>query len=192
MVIISKHKDFYDYLVSYYGRDDLIVYDRRNPVDWLRPCINEANQYLFSVCGVFIPVVKRDRFVFCHTDQQLKTNPHTPSGRYYSNNGAWNSDKWFLQKWENKKSDLNVKYRQPVLYVRNPNTSYEKVGIPILQEFGFASQFEHHEMYQKIYAFLSWLKDNPEPLDNQSDKDKIVAHGFDLKDSFRPKAKLRA
>lgn len=41
-------------------------------------------------------------------------------------------------------------------------------------------------MYQKVYAFLSWLKDNPVPPNNQSDKDKIASHGMDVKRSFRP------
>jgi len=44
-------------------------------------------------------------------------------------------------------------------------------------------------MYCIIYAFLGWLKDNPAPANNQTDKDKIVAHGFDLKSSFRPNLK---
>jgi len=41
-------------------------------------------------------------------------------------------------------------------------------------------------MYQKVYAFLSWLKDNPELPNNQNDKEKIVSHGMDAKRSFRP------
>jgi hypothetical protein len=58
-----------------------------------------------------------------------------------------------------------------------------------LANFKFASIIEPDEMYQNIYNFLGWLKDNPEPPNTQTNKDKIVAHGFDTKRSFRPQIK---
>jgi hypothetical protein len=165
-IICSKHqKDYYDHLVSYYGYDDHIVYDRRS--NSLNKKRDWETHLLFSICGEYVPVLRKDdKFIFDPSGLKLD---------FY--------DASFLQKYKNKKSPLNEQYRQPVLIcVGYPN----KVAVPVLKEFGFAARIDAHEMYQKVYAFLSWLKDNPEIPNNQTDKEKIISHGHDPKTSFRP------
>lgn len=56
MKIVGKHRDYYDWLVSKYGIDELVVYDRRdafpiNPTkvwgdDIDRKCLSKCNAYL--------------------------------------------------------------------------------------------------------------------------------------------------
>jgi hypothetical protein len=165
-IICSKHqKDYYDHLVSYYGYDDHIVYDRRS--NSLNKKRDWEDHLLFSICGEYIPVLRKDgKFIF--DPKGLKLDFYDAS---------------LFRKYKNQKSPLNEQYRQPVLI----SVGYpDKVAIPVLKEFGFAAQIDAHEMYQKVYAFLSWLKDNPEPPNNQTDKEKIVSHGMDAKRSFRP------
>jgi hypothetical protein len=60
--------------------------------------------------------------------------------------------------------------------------------IPILQDLGFASVIPAEQMYQDIAYFMSnTIRTNADtsPPVEVSEKDKIVGHGFDLKQSFR-------
>ena len=165
-IICSKHqKDYYDHLVSHYGYDDHIVYDRRS--NSLNKNLEHGTNFLFSICGEYVPMLKLDgKFIFDPSGRKLKLNEAV-----------------FFSRYRNKKSTLNTDHRQPILFVCGYTS---EVNVPVLKEFGFPAYIDAHEMYQKVYAFLSWLKDNPEPPNNQSDKDKIVSHGMDAKRSFRP------
>ena len=60
-----------------------------------------------------------------------------------------------------------------------------KWNIPILSEYGMAAFYPAEEIYQDISQFLGWLVNNPEIPNKQTDTEKIVTHGFDLKESFR-------
>jgi hypothetical protein len=175
MRIIGGKKDYYDYLVSYYGLDDCIVYDRRK--------IGEVNakwtdRFLFYICGKIIPVIKKEKNFIFDPDSESLTN-------------SWKDNfenKWML-KWINKPTKANAEFRQPVLCSTTfLNSDY---FIPCLADFGFAGQIEAHEMYEKIYAFLGWLKDNPEPPNTRTNKDKIIAHGMCPRESFRPQIKTK-
>lgn len=173
MKIIGGKKDYYDYLVSYYGYDSHIVYDRRPFKD---VSFKWSDRFLFYICGEIFPVIKKKRdFIFDPQDPRL-TN-------------SWEDkfEKEWMIKWANKPTKVNAEMRQPVLC--SVDWAGKHYFIPCLADFGFAAKIEAHEMYEKIYAFLGWLKDNPAPPDNQTNKDKIVAHGFDARTSFRPKIK---
>lgn len=179
MKIISKHRDYYDHLVSYYGYDETRVYDRRGDV-LADP--HQNSRYLISICGAYYPVVKNNNKIYFNTSKEL--------------------DSWynvFFEKNISKRSFENVQFRQPVViacdkYIPNKNIYkrgqyVESYVIPILSNFKFPSVISPNEMYQMIYNFLGWLKDNPKPPNTQTDKGKIIAHGFDAKTSFRPKIK---
>lgn len=60
--------------------------------------------------------------------------------------------------------------------------------IPILADYGFPKIEDSHVMFSKIDYFVRNLKyENPDitPATPMENKDKIVSHGFDLKQSFR-------
>jgi hypothetical protein len=179
MKIISKHKDYYDHMIGIYGRDELIVYDRRLtslPEDYLdRYFIKKHSmssvRYEFYICGKIYRVVLVGDKSYHQASDQLD----------------WR-DNIFLDTNRNKPTNINEKFRLPVL-ARADFLNRDKFSIPILSGFGFASRIPPEEMYQKIYTFLSWLKDNPTPEPNQTDKEKVQSHGFDLKTSFRPNIK---
>lgn len=178
MKIISKHRDYYDHLVSYYGYDETRVYDRREQI----VAHPSAGQNLLHICGVCYPIVKKRDNLYFSESKDLE---------YWDNS--------FLRTYKGAKSWANQKFRQPVLIKRDnvqwnyykPSASMITEGyvIPILSNFKIPSIIDAHEMYQMVYNFLGWLKDNPEPPNTQTDKDKIIAHGFDVKSSFRPKIK---
>lgn len=91
---------------------------------------------------------------------------------------------------------VNRALRKPVLVSRKPNPKPEDftgghwtyLWEPLtLDELNFGSVMSAHDVYIEISNFLSWLVDNPPIPDKQTDKEKIVSHGFDLKTSFRHK-----
>ena len=166
MRIISKWKDYYDHEVAYYGYDETRVYDRREYVT-----THSFDQtYYFYICGKIYPVVKKNNKFYFDTSPELD---------YWTNNCF---DK------KGRLTDVNQKEGQPVLLqiAGYPKQTY---GIPILLNYGFASIIDSRTMYGMIYDYLGWLKDNPPPPDTQTNKGKIISHGFDLKSSFRPKMK---
>ena len=177
MKIIGGKKDFYDYLVSYYGYDDHIVYDRRNK-DHLS--YKGSQRFLFHFCGIKIPVIKKD-------NQPAIFEPEDP--RLFEEKERWriNYDQQWLIKHKNKQTSLNSEKRQPVLC--DAGLWKQQLFIPCLQDFDFPSIMSANEAYERIYAFLGWLKDNPEIPNDQTDKEKVVSHGFSLRESFRPKIK---
>lgn len=75
---------------------------------------------------------------------------------------------------------LDVNYRN--------DTAYIDVNIPILGDLGIASIYPPDQIYQDISYFLcNTIRPSPDTLvnDNLTSKEKIISHGFDLKQSFR-------
>jgi hypothetical protein len=61
-------------------------------------------------------------------------------------------------------------------------------NIPVLSEYGVAHYIQPEQLYQDIAYYVSnkmVLSPDLEVHDNMTDKEKIVQHGFDLKQSFR-------
>lgn len=61
-------------------------------------------------------------------------------------------------------------------------------NIPILEEYGIASVVRPEQMYQDIgYFVANTIKDSPDmmPPTSSTDKEKVLQHGFDVKQSFR-------
>lgn len=183
MKIISKFKDYYDHEIAHFGYDDSRVYDRRSTDDY-KPINDLSTNVLFAICGRFVPVVKQNgQFVF---------NAHECVKRY---------DKDFIDDFKYRDgggypTKANEFYRQPVLVLEKywrdswmERDWQKKYYIPVLKDWGIPKIYDSRTMYSMIYDFMGWLKDNPEQPDNQTDKEKVISHGFDAKRSFRPKMK---
>lgn len=69
----------------------------------------------------------------------------------------------------------------------NPYNGKSLNFIPILSTFGIPQLIEASDMYERIYAYLGWLKDNPGVSGIQTNKEKVISHGFDAKCSFLAK-----
>lgn len=195
MKIISKIPDYYDHLVGYYGFDETRVYDRRNKQQDIPRTLpgkyDGTHKFLIAICGTLYPVVEHNKKLY-HDAKDLPDD----CPRDYNNYRE------FLKHYGLRKNhifpsgyrpstEINVETRQPVVLV-DTNTYYQKkptTFIPNLSQFGIPSVLDANTCYEQIYNFLGWLKDNPVPPDNQTDKEKVVAHGFDAKTSFRPKMK---
>jgi len=224
MKIISKHKDYYDWAVSIYGLDEIMVYDRRT--DHLEKADDDPDfrpvngfvitKHVFSVCNNLYTVFQF-RNKFYHTVDDLivldeilrveKVDDDFLAGRYRWRNEGKSKRALAEEKFkeENYKSKVNREIRQPVLIktthsIGSFKFTAQKTGspffdtdkkveshwrIPDLSTYGFASWFSAEQIFQDIYAFISWTKDNPEIPNKQTNEEKIQSNGFDTKISFR-------
>jgi hypothetical protein len=196
MKIISKHKDYYDYLQGIYGIDEKLTYDRRTNTlvkyEKENPTINgySLHTYEFTITNSLYMIYSyKDKFY--HTvDELMELNrllvkddktPIVSSWRW--RNGVKRD---YERHWEryNHPTNINKKERQPVL-VKVKHYNDDSWCIPDLSTFDWPKRIPAEEMYQKVSAFMGWLVDNPPIPDNMTNKEKINSHGFDMKKSFR-------
>jgi hypothetical protein len=223
MKIISKHKDYYDWAVSIYGIDPIMVYDRRNsglerPFQDI-PSINRpvVTKHEFSICNR-IYIVYQFMNKFYHTvdelvelhnilDENNIDDRFLTKHRYgYDGIDIRQIAEMKFKEW-NTSSDVNMSLRKPVLlktiggkfeYITQHTNRFwqdsdkkdkSSWSLPDLSLYGFAKWYDAQQIFQDIYAFISWTKDNPEIPNNQTNDEKIHSNGFDTKSSFRPNMK---
>ena len=199
MKIISKHKDYYDYLQGIYGSDTLMVYDRRGEI--IRPDFPSDTLYMwtFAICNKEY-LVYEYKGKFYNTPEQmmeltsiLKKDGKEPLSKV--DGWSWRRAQMKTleeaqEKWKQNNelpTDVNKRYRQPVL-IRPAYKMFDDGApwkVPHLEYYGFASFYPAEKIYQEISTFLGWLKDYPEIPNKQTDTEKLVSHGFDKKVSFR-------
>ena len=190
MKIIAKTKDYYDYLQGKYGVDPKLVYDRRNGSPMVDQNIynRDGDTLLIAVAGILYPAIwiggswHYDRESFkAYSDIDRKNKTHYD---WTLNNHKHLFDKNYLDF-----TDINRDLREPVLVKTLSygwkNNFKEWVKPLTLQQFSFHKIKSAEEVYIAISSFLGWLVDNPPIPDKQTNREKIVSHGFDLKKSFR-------
>jgi len=197
MKIISKHKDYYDYMVGIYGLDPTITYDRRtdNLIRYEQAGYNTfgnpVSEHVFHICNNKVIIFEYKNKLYHQPNELIDLNKKLlkdGNGQYR----LWAGSSWykiFMNKEEtgkniydyyNKRSDINIKYRVPVLLECNNDYC-----LPYLETFEFYKVYDPDTIYQMIYAFQSWLIDNPPIPNKQTDMEKLQSHGFDKKISFR-------
>lgn len=224
MKLISKYKDYYDYLQGIYGIDEKIVYDRRAKF-LSRPDLyikDDYKKYIFAICNrLFVVYYYQDKFY--HTPEEIlefdmkltedkKNSILLGYGRYLRKRLPLIEQAKDHYERENIETNVNKITRQPVLikcgnfedsefsapitivydsYFGKYNKDEKaKWNIPLLSEYNMAAFYPAEQIYQDISQFLGWLVDNPSLPNNQTNENKIISHGFDLKKSFRNRNKL--
>jgi len=174
MKIISKHKDYYDWAVSIYGLDEIMVYDRRTEhleKASIKPDFRPVNGFSlitheFSICNR-IYTVFQFKNNFYHTvadlivlDEILKVenNYDFLSGRY-----GWRSKGKAEDKYKelNYASNVNKEIRQPVLI----KTTYSNGSFEFTAQKKVGAFFDSSKKvvsYWRIpdlstYGFASWI-----------------------------------
>lgn len=180
MKIISKVKDYYDYLVGIRGIDEDIVYDRRNCF-----VFNEFNHGEFIRGGKmrysFIPIYYYVLEVgYTHYLFSL-----VPKG------GSVDVKLIKRFKVEKKKSNspisfISVRYN---VYRKSTEIEYTKRldliwENPILKNTWVPTFISAEEIYDDLYDYLISIRE-PQIIDNRTDVEKLEANGFDRKISFR-------
>lgn len=184
MIIISKQKDFYDYCVGIYGRDEKKVLDRRGWPDTkpenLYPVKADLENSRDSYIVRYFAILNY-RYSICYTlTGKIYFDKYEKNRRQdKKNNGA----REFL-------TSLNIKYRQP--FLMQTGTIFKQQWEPILfKDFDLNKLFKAEKIYQELDLFLGWLIDNPPVPDTQTNTEKIQSNGFDKRTSFRPKMKKK-
>ena len=187
MKIISKYKDYYDYLSGVWGIDPLIVLDRTSYDHLVPPDRGFGNEeYQFFICGKMICGYKLkgiDKILF-GDDLIPYTEINTYSKkRYFKSeylNFKWRREPLNLDLVDDA-SKLNEKENCPII-VKFNCYSTKLFKFPILSNFNFHRAISAEEIYHMLTEWLSRDRVVIKPI---SDKSKIELHGFSTKTSFR-------
>lgn len=202
MKIISKIKDYYDYLQGVYGIDEKVCYDRRDITNI------DPSRYMDSTLEYWF---KRDyKPLWCYRKEQNGAIPsliglEVGYFRYvFSIFRGKDYDKFEYELKEKKKiaktdrvspTPINLygmhhkhwywdKMKEPE-YVASLNRDGSGYYTnPILAKTFITGLIPAEEMWENLYEYITSLNE-VEIIDNRSDVQKAESHGFDRKTSFR-------
>lgn len=202
MKIISKYKDYYDYLSGIYGIDEKLILDRRTCEEYLLPSVGKITLY---IAGYVIEGLKTEsnRILYGKDLEQYIVDK--------SNTRHW----WRKWKWlstSNKRDydkSYHIKYKasekwyylEPVRDLENTNKDlncpilikidgHEAKRYPKLDKLGIASFIPAETIYKWLSTWLSdQITEKEKQIKEIPDSLKIENKGFDKKRSFRPKMK---
>lgn len=196
MKIISKYKDYYDYLVGIYGEDPKLVLDRRNG-SVVEPNYDVFHLYIGNkkIEGVFKDGVyyygeDLEKIASSRSDRPYygRRKDYKDCIKYISedmrNQIVYEVNKYIVD--TNKNTELNC----PIVFVNVlPSGEKEPILYPKLEDLKLASFLPPKEIWIILSAFLASMVIEP-TVPIGGDDIRIQSHGFDLKTSFRPKIKV--
>ena len=181
MKIIAKHKDYYDYLQGINGIDDLLVLDRTNY--YYNTKIFTENDYIcLIVCGIkFEGIYKSGKFRYGKDIENYLSDKDEIYKNYYKIYD--NRYRYRYVDIQKEHKAYNKELEHPIYVSFKPKYDLaELIKFPILKEYDFHNVYSAEEIWIHISNWLSRTKDI---TDTQTNKEKIVSAGFDLKTSFR-------
>jgi hypothetical protein len=178
MKIISKHKDYYDYLVGIYGEDPLKILDRRD--------VNTSEDiYSIYFCGkIYIKGIPK--YIRKSYDNKLryaeKENRYFISD-YYDIEVIYKDEEvvWFSiseVEW-NRRGRVKIDFNK----IDKPYCSLPDLSYPILKNIGFNKVMDAIEVYIAIENYIS--KKDAQVDSNPDNMIRYEQKGFDKKESFR-------
>jgi hypothetical protein len=203
MLILSKYKDYYDYLTGIYGVDNNLVLDRRVFHNYE---LFEDEKIVFIICGKRYEgyyVKKLNKVLYGEELLQLgekRDRRHSFAWGEYADVpnvliktekiGHFGIRRRFLSDYVNvalepfyDKLKMNEKENCPILYVYSSNDYYH---YPQLSKYNFGSFIPAEDMYKILTEYLSNERTKLEThADTRTDVDKLLSKGFDKKTSFR-------
>lgn len=198
MKIVSKIKDYYDFLISKWGIDPKVVYvrngkritdtdtynlyvDPANRLNWKLDKSKVCNEYVKGACTHVAIIWAGDkRYVFA-------------INVYKNAKDRYESEIKLLNDVEVKRnfhiSELSRNSNAPVVYAFYDNTYWIRAAIemvenPIIANSKFAKLIDPEDIFLNIYSYISKTNDK-NIKDNRTNVEKIVSHGFDKRTSFR-------
>lgn len=177
MIIISKFKDYYDYLQGRYGRDPKKVLNRQ-------PFVHDLDKdYVLNLylCGDIYTRYKTKDISIEYDFSKKKGYVYNDGVRCHWIHGTLvckNKD----YNWFKSKPIPYFHSKEPYFIVENINNLY--VGqYPILKEIGFDKVIPAEEIYLMIEEWISYKE--PEVDHDPTDMKLFESKGFDKKESFR-------
>lgn len=211
MKIYSRFKDYYDYVEHLYGGDPKLIYSRdtvgfksfsyyedTHTYPRFYSLYNEIGTYEYaglSICGKFYILYRKaysfDEYKIVEDGfSNIEYGKHLT--RYFNNLSRSNYKKGiYYQCLDNASRECG----QPVFLFkldRGTSSGIFSINIdnlvPKLGEIGIGSLIKPVQIYQDIAYYISNVINHGvdiHPPTQVQDKDRIVQHGFDLKQSFR-------
>jgi len=195
MKIITKIKDYYDFLIGVYGEDPKIILDRRETegetVD---------GHFMLFIGGKKIEGFVKDKIIYYGDDLKLiESSPETSKYWYNATKNGYTrvlSNNYHEEICNYITDDLdnyNDRYNCPILLGLVNNRSRKPTNFskfPTLKVLCLPSFVSPELVYQWISQWLAIQLDKELEIKNDlSDIQKLENKGFDKKTSFRPNIK---
>lgn len=197
MLIISKIKDYYDYLVGINGIDNKVVFDRRNYTDSnfvldSKDIDKDYSCFIYKGKRLFVVEVGTVQYLFCgslnknelikkfNIGKQLGDSLHRKQ-KYTFTCNKWNICTTNLYVLTNSILRSNKKLNEiSINDILNHAYCHEN-GILL---HNYAKFIPAQEAYDNIYNFLISIKNDVKDCE-MTDIQKLLSKGFDKKTSFR-------
>ncbi len=174
MRILSKYKDYYDYLTGIYGVDEKIFLDRR-------VCDGEdtgTGSIELYICDYTIHgYVKDDKIYWMENMKEIARDYDSATDEYIIDDGL-RFPRTRRRKKMFKDKPVNTHHDCAILM----NGYHTNMRFPRLDVLGINKLISAKDMYLMLTA---WLAPKDVVVNRQTDKEKILSNGFDLKTSFR-------
>lgn len=202
MLILTKYKDYYDYLQGIYGTDPKLVLDRRDgifpsPYEFSNMYLDKISKITFIICGYKIEGYRFQNKIY-YGESLLQFE--------HKEESDWNK-KWYPKPYKNiiikGKNDINIALE----IIPGYDNICQKLNCPILISSGVYREEDDIEGYDKfpplhlynlasfipaeqIYQWLNeWLGKKVDESTNlvteMTNHQKIESKGFDKIISFR-------
>jgi hypothetical protein len=191
MIMITRRRDYYDYLQGFFGRDEKKVLNRYIDLESReihfsdfpknKPHLN-TNIFKIHVCSRLYAVEQVEDGVWeFHKFHKVNKNYGGEPQHKKLSDVEWDSNYTYYTY-----SDYNLKNLSVVSIEGYYHHRYEdKPYFPILGGFGFPKILPAQELYSEIDMWLGLLMSNKEKSEELSDGEKLLANGFHNPTSFR-------
>lgn len=193
MKIISKYKDYYDYLQGIYGVDEKLVLDRRESD---HPMYYQNGRHVFVIGDLMVDVLHIDGKFYCGESDMIKLggtkieNKSQPNIINYRVEYLEQSS-YFLKKeistirvTAHRKNRVDDNFNQYAIY--KPESLNTCIPYPRLEQYGIQKVLKPHDIWVELSNWLGkQLTKNEPTVPIGDDKIRIISAGFDLKTSFR-------
>ena len=195
MKILSKRKDYYDYLVGKYGIDEMIVYDRRDCTVLAHDEYNIA----FSKKKLYNDKPKREVMSY-HNGKYISEMVGLRSELFITYGKK--TRKFLVERYLDALGNVRISHKEVPLEgldFRRCSNDREKRDAPIFIKIAFIESYidnpildgtwlpcyiSPEEIYTEVYNYLL-MKSAKKIEDNRSDVEKMESKGFDKVSSFR-------
>ncbi|MCF6297925.1 MAG: hypothetical protein L3J08_08085 [Flavobacteriaceae bacterium] len=181
MKIISKYKDYYDYLQGIYGIDQNKIFQRTNIIEEQDFDLDFEKEgyyfYLFAINNKIYSLIRTSKGFSPISENTLKLLGFEQSYLFEK-----------VLDLNKTKTEINKETRKPIVMAfldGDYEIDWIKDKDPLMQSFSFHKILSAKDLYIEVETFLGWIKDNPPIPNNQTNKEKIISKGFDMKISFR-------
>lgn len=205
MYIIDKNKDFYDYYSKIYGTDKAIVFDRRGSIilddETIEYLVSAQTLRWYSKSVYLLLEIGFKQYLIEYGNIKKKYDKFSCIEKLVSYDvklvRVFNEDKHLYKKEITLVGvtlpyfhNLGLKRRDDdrlisLIKLADLIFSGNVTELPILANTKLTSLLDAKEIWKDISTFVSSKKNDRNVDIVNTDKDKIVMHGFDVKTSFR-------